>query len=65
MCTRLGEEIERKREAHTKYPPDIQAALSLACKALPIMERLAARVVWSIRAMRSTVEQARNIWQPR
>lgn len=47
---------------YTKYPPEIQEVWSLACRALPMMDRLAARVVWSIRAMRSTVEQARKIY---
>lgn len=53
--------VYRAGQTYTKYPPEIQEVLSLAPSAFPIIDRLAARVVWSIRAIRSTVEQARKI----
>lgn len=46
---------------YTKYPPDIQEVLLLAFNVLPIMDKLPARVVWSMTATKSTVEHARNI----
>lgn len=61
----MGREGEAKPifliKTHTKYPPDIQEVLSLAPKAFPMMDKLDARVVWSINARRSTLEQARKI----
>lgn len=47
---------------YTKYPPDIHEVLSLAPSAFPMIDKLAARVVWSIKATRSTVEHARKIY---
>jgi hypothetical protein len=46
---------------HKKYPEAIQAVWSLAFNAFPMIDKLAAKVVWSINASKSVVEQARKI----
>jgi hypothetical protein len=45
-----------------KYAPAIQALSLLALRSLLTMVKLAASVVWSIKASRSTLAQARNIY---
>lgn len=45
-----------------KYPLAIQDAWSLDFSESAIMYKLAARVVWSMRASKSTLAQARNIF---
>lgn len=62
-CTRA--ELERvhseERFAHMKYPEAIQLVWLLEFKTLPMIERATASVVWSTRATKSTIAQARNI----
>lgn len=45
-----------------KYAPDTHALSELAPRSLVMIVRLAASVVWSMRARRSTLAQARNIY---
>lgn len=46
---------------YMKYPEAIQLVWLLELRALPMVDRATARVVWSIRATKSTVAQARKI----
>lgn len=48
---------------YMKYAPDIQDMLLPPPRESEMMSKLAARVVWSIKATKSTVEHARKIWR--
>lgn len=56
--------MERKilQVSYMKYPDATQLVRLLKFRAFPMVERATARVVWSMRATKSTVAQARNIW---
>jgi hypothetical protein len=48
---------------YIKYPDAIQLVWLLEFKAFPMVERATARVVWSMRATKSTAAHARNIYR--
>lgn len=53
--------MRRGIKTYMKYPLAIQDTWSVEPNALPMMYKLAASVVWSMSARRSTLAQARKI----